>query len=307
MKGLLRRLFVDPEPPQVAVEVRPRAVGVVRVASDGARPTLAAAASMDLAAGAVRLSAIEDNVADPAALRATLRSACERAGVPGGTRVALVLPDPVARITLLPAVEVKARSEAETQELIRFRLKKTLPFEAREARVAFRREGESFLVVAAAPAVLDPYEEACRACGLTPGIVELAGLVLFDAVRASRPPTDRLIVTWDHGYASLLLTVGGAPALVRTLQGPAAESPDELLRELQSTLIYYGERLGGTGLAGVTLRAAGPKPDAKAWLEEALSLPVEAVDVWVHGDARDARLPAQELAGAAASLFRRVA
>lgn len=305
MRGLLRRLFVDPEPPKVAVEVRPRAVGVVRVAHDGARPALAAAASLELAEGALRLSAIENNVVDGAALRATLRSACERAGVPGGTRVSLVLPDPVARITLLPATEAKARGEAETQELIRFRLKKTLPFEAREARVAFRREGESVLVVAAAPAVLDPYEDACRACGLVPGMVELAGVALFDAVRASRPPSDRLIVNWDDGYASLLLAVGGAPALTRTLVGPAAESPEELLRELQSTLLYYGERLAGTGLAGVTLRsAAGARRDPEAWLQSALGLPVEPVDVWMRGDAR---LPAQGLAGAAASLFLRVA
>ncbi|HET7294956.1 MAG TPA: hypothetical protein VFM88_21230 [Vicinamibacteria bacterium] len=307
MRHLLRRLFVDPEPPRVAVEVRPRAIGVVRVSQDGGRRGLAAAASMDLAEGALRLSAIESNVADEAALRATLRSACERAGVPGGTPVALVLPDPVARITLLPASEVRARGEAEAQDLIRFRLKKTLPFDAREARVALRREGESVLVVAAAPAVLDPYENACLACGLTPGIVELAGLALLDAVRASRPPGDRLVVAWDHGYASLLLTVAGAPALARTLTGPAAESPDELLREIQSTLIYYAERLGGAGLQGVTLRAAGPRPDAQPWLAGALGLPVEAVDVWGHGDAREARLPAQELAGAAASLLRRVA
>ena len=305
MRGLLRRLFLDPEPPRVAVEVRPRAVGVVRVAHDGKRPALAAAASMDLAEGALRLSAIESNVVDGAALRATLRSACERAGVLGGARVALVLPDATARITLLPAAEVKARGEAEAQDLIRFRLKKTLPFDAREARVAFRREGDTVLVVAAAPAVLDPYEDACVDCGFTPGIVELSGLVLFDAVRASRPPADRLIVNWDHGYASLLLTVAGAPALARTLVGPAAESPEELLREIQSTLLYYAERLAGTGLAGVTLRsAATAKPEAEAWLQRALDIPVEPVDVWMSGDAR---LPAQGLAGAAASLFRRVA
>ncbi|HJS58136.1 MAG TPA: hypothetical protein VKA01_08540 [Vicinamibacteria bacterium] len=305
MRELLRRLFVDPEPPRVAVEVRPRAIGVVRVADDGGRLALAAAASMELAEGALRLSASESNVADGGALRATLRSACERAGVLDGARVALVLPDSAARITLLPAAEVQARSEAEVRELIRFRLRKTLPFDAREARVAFRREGDSVVVVAASSAVLDPYEGACRDCGLVPGLVEIAGLVLFDAVRASRPRADRLIVNWDEGYASLLLAVSGAPALARTLLGPAAESPDELLREIQSTLLYYRERLSGTGLAGVTLRAASAtRPDVTSWLEGALGVPVEVVDVWTRGEAR---LPAQGLAGAAASLFRRVA
>jgi Tfp pilus assembly PilM family ATPase len=302
---LLRRLFVDPEPPRVAVEVRKHAIGVVRVADSGARPELAAAASLELAEGALRLSAIENNVVDATALRATLRSACERTGVLDGARVALVLPDSVARITLLAAAEVEARNEAETLELIRFRLRKTLPFDAREARVAFRRELDSVLVVAAAAAVLDPYEDACRECGLVPGLVEMSGLALFDAVRASRPSGDRLLVNWDEGYASLLLAVSGAPRLVRTLLGPAAEGPDELMREIQNTLLYYRERLSGAGLAGVSLRAAAAtRSDLASWLEGALGVPVEIVDLWARADAR---LPAQGIAGAAASLFRRVA
>jgi len=301
--GALRRFFLDPEPPLVAVEVRPRSIGVVRAASEKGRLGVAAAASLELADGALRPGIVGDNLADPVAFRATLRSACERAGVLAGARVTLVLPDPVARIAVLPASELAGRGAEE--DLARFRLRKALPFDVREARVAVRRDDGQALVVAASRAVLDPYESACRDCGLEPGLVELAGLALVDAVAASRPPGDRLVVNWDDGYASLLLVRGGATVLARTVTGPGAESVEALRRELDSTLLYYRERLAGESLGGISLRAAaGGAADSGRRLALELGVAVDAIEVFAR---EDARLPLQALAGAAASLFRRVA
>jgi hypothetical protein len=305
VRDLLRRLFALPEPPKVAVEVRPRSVGVVRVSGEDGSLALAAAAALELPASALRLHLSEDNVAEPAVLRATLRSACERAGVAAGSRIALVLPDPVARVTLLPSSELPARSAAELQELVRFRLRKVLPYDVREARVSLRREGELVLAVAASRLVLDPYEAACRDCGLEPGQVELGGLVLQDAVAASRPPGDRLVVNWDEGYVSLLLTRGGAPALVRTLVGPAAESADALRREIDGTLLYYRERLAGTGLLGISVRSArADAPDFLQALGRELGVATESIEV--RGP-EATRVPLQAVCAAGASLFRRVA
>jgi type IV pilus assembly protein PilM len=300
----LRRLFLDPDPPLVAVEVRPRSIGVVRAVPEKGALAVAAASSLELAAGALRPALVGDNVADPTAFRATLRSACERAGVAVGARVALVLPDAVGRILALPAAELAGRG-ADAAELLRFRLRKTVPFDVRESRVALRREADQVLAVAASCAVLDPYEAACRDCGLEPGRVELAGVVLLDAVVASRPPGDRLVVNWDHGYASLLLARNGAPILARTVTGPGAESAAALEGELASTVRYYREKLGGQGLAGVSLRSAAfDVAEACRGLGPALGVGIEAVEAWGKDDPR---LPRQALAGAAASLFRRVA
>jgi hypothetical protein len=304
VKGVLRRLFLEPEPPQVAVEVRPRSVGVVRVAREGQRQSLAAAAFLELAPEALRPSISGDNVADAAGFRAALRGACERAGVLAGARAALVLPDPVGRVTVLPGSELPARGAVEIDQMVRFRLRKSLPFDVRDARLALRRDGDAVLAVAASRLALDPYEAACRECGLEPGQVELAGIALLDAVLASRPGGDRLVVNWDHGYVSLLLARGGSPALVRTLVGPAADSAEAVRREIEGTLVYYNERLGGGGLAGVSLR---PAPHAGAGtvseLQASLGVPVEAIEAW----GGEPRLPLQPVAAAAASLFRRVA
>jgi len=135
----LSRTFVEPPLPLVAVEVRPRAVAVVRLARDGTRVGLAAAAAVELRAGALEPSLIKPNVVDPEALRAALRAAFERAGALSGGPVSLVVPDPAVRLTLLPAADLRGR-RAEVEEIVRFRLHKALPadFDVRTARLAWR-------------------------------------------------------------------------------------------------------------------------------------------------------------------------
>jgi hypothetical protein len=307
VKQLLRRLFLDPEPPLVAVEVRPRALGVMRLAMRGGARVFGAAASLELPEGALRLSMTESSLADAPAFRQTLRCVLERAGVLGGARVALVLPDPVARIAILPAAEVKGRGTAETEELIRFRLKKAVPFEVKDARIAFRRDAAGQVIaVAALRAVLDPYEAECRALGLEPGLLELSGLALLEAVEASRPALDRLFVNWDEGYVSLFLVREGSLVLARTLTGASASEPAQVLREVENTLVYYRERLGGGSLGAAVLRSAALPPlDALRLLQSEVAGPVEILDPRAPGVSAPAL--AQELAGAAASLLGRVA
>ncbi len=307
MKELLRRLFLDPEPPLVAVEVRPRAIGVLRLLARGGLPAFGSAASLALPEAALRLSMTESNLVDAPAFRQTLRSVLERAGVLGGARVALVLPDPVARIAILPAAEVKGRGPAETEELIRFRLKKAVPFEVKDARIGFRRDAAGQVIaVAALRAVLDPYEAECRAVGLEPGLVELSGLALLEAVEASRPAPDRLLVNWDEGYVSIFLVREGALVLARTLSGASESEPAQVLREVENTLVYYRERLGGGALGAAVLRSAAfPPLDALRLLQSSVAGPVEILDPQAPGVSAPAL--AQELAGAAASLLGRVA
>jgi len=301
----LRRYLLDPDHPLTAIEVRARSIGVVRLAREGRRLSLAAAASLDLPEGTVRLSMTQPNVADAPAFRETLRAALERAGALHVGRVALVLPDPVARLALLPGSEVAAKRRKQTEELIRFRLRKVVPFDVRDARLAFAgggaRAADSVLVAAIYRPVLEGYEEACRAVGLHPGMVELSGLALLNAAFGARPPADRLLVNWDEGYVTLLLARGEWPILVRTLVGEAAASPDEIAREVGNTLMYYRERLGGTALAQVVVRSAVlPADQALSLLEGTLGMTPELLEPWPAVRAGDMGRAGQTLAGAAA-------
>lgn len=302
----LRRKLYDPEPPLVAVEVRTRSVGVVRMARESGRRVLGAAAFMDLPEGCVKLSMTQPNITDPETFKQALRAVLERAGVLDGGRTALILPDPVARVALVPAAEVKG-NRAQVDELVRFRLRKAVPFEVREAQVATAaggaRVGDPLVVGAIFRPVLDGYEAPCRAVGLEPGLVEISGLAMLTAAFARRPAADRLLVNWDEGYVSLILARNEWPILVRTLTSEAASSPDDIAREAGNTVLYYRDRLGGPGLADVLVRSAAVLPsEALELLGRALEQEPKVVDPgeWIGPGIPAAA--AQAIAGAAGCL-----
>jgi hypothetical protein len=259
-RAYLEQRFVEPERPGVAIEVRARSVGVVRVVRHGAETVLGAAALVELPAGVLNLSMTETNVKDAATFTRTLESALAKAGAAGATRVALVLPDPVARVALFPSAEIAAKKRTQVEELIRFKARKSVPFDIREATLAYlagtAAGSDQTLVAAIARPVLEGYEAACRAVKLEPGLVELAGPALVAAAFEGLPVADRLLVNWDEGYLSLVLARGTWPLLVRTIAGEPAASPTEVAREVSNTVLYYRERLGGRGLAATVLRSA---------------------------------------------------
>ena len=302
----VRRRFMEPERPLVAIEVRASAVGVVRVRRERGRLVVGAAASMELPPGALALSLTQPNLADAARFRQALHGALERAGVLGGAKVALVLPDTAARVALVPAVEVPARKPAELDEILRFRLRKTMPFEVRDARVAHAAPGNGpsdvLVVAAAAGPVVAGYEEVCRSLGLAPGLVEVAGMALARAAFSGRADGDGLLVNWDEGYLTLVLARDGWPILVRTLAGPAVATTADVLREVSSTLTYYRERLGGAGLARAFVRSTVHAPEtATSALAPALQIVPEPLDAWAALGGAPAEA-SQALAAAAAAL-----
>ncbi len=287
-QALLRKL-TQADYPLLAVEVRPRALGVARLQRTRGRLELGAAVSQDLPEGCLRVALSEPNVSAPALFQAALRAALERAGAVGASRACLVLPDPVGRIALVPAADLAAKRARDADEVVRFRLRKSLPFDVRDARLAWQRgaaadAGANLPVVAVARAVVEQYEALLEGVGLHAGLVELGGLVCLEAaLRGRARAEDRLIVNWDDGYVSLLLVRAGRLAMARTLELPddAASAVADVQREAFNTLLYYRERLGGAGLAGVTLRSAAlPADEAAAILAESLESVPEALDPW---------------------------
>ena len=127
-------------------------LAAVRLAREGGRLALAAAAAVELPAGALeRRRSRKPNVVDPEAFRAALHAGLERAGALSGGPVSLVLPDPAIRLTLVPSLGLRGR-RGELEETVRFRLHKALPadFDVRSARLAWRAVSPDELLVAVA-------------------------------------------------------------------------------------------------------------------------------------------------------------
>ncbi|MBW4037818.1 MAG: hypothetical protein HIU91_02895 [Acidobacteria bacterium] len=178
--------------PRVACEIMPR--GVVAARSTDTSAPLAAAARVSLTDGAVAPGLKPGNVVDRAAVVAAIRQAVEQIGDKSSTREAalsLVIPDAAVRVLLLDFESLPSRIN-EALPLVRFRLKKLLPFDADDAMVSYQvmSTGKGIvrvLAVAIPRDVLGEYESVVREAGFEPGTVLSSTLACLAAVDDAEP------------------------------------------------------------------------------------------------------------------------
>jgi hypothetical protein len=316
LQGARRRLgraFLRPECPLSVIELRSSSIGYARFRREREGIGLVSAAAFDLPEGALLPSLTEENLVDVDLVGKTLTRLLERVGPPKRGRVAVVLPDPVARLRILQADEFRGRRRREIEELVRFRLKKGLPFDVREAQVAIGASGPGkaapLLVAVMSRRVLAQYETLFESLGLHAGIVDLAGTALVGALSRGAIGDDWLLVNWEESYVSFLLVQSGQLSLCRILDGPGAASARHVAAEAASTALYYRNRLAGRGLARAVVRWSGrSEEDPVALLEEPLGLRPVPLDLEGVAPGRTAEvdLP-RRLAGGAACLLGRAA
>lgn len=144
----------------------------------------------NLPEGIVAASPVELNVTNPDSLREVLRRTLERVGA--GPEVALLLPDPVVRVFLLHFDTFPRRTE-EAVPLLRWRLKKSVPFDVEDTVVSYllqpaRGEGVDVLAAVARQRIIRQYEELVEAAGAHVGVVlssTLATLPLLEGGRTT--------------------------------------------------------------------------------------------------------------------------
>jgi type IV pilus assembly protein PilM len=173
--------------PRVACEIAPQ--GVVAARSELATAPLAAVAKASLAEGAVAPGLRPGNVVDRVALIAAIRSVLEQIEAKPNSREAdltLVIPDAAVRVLLLDFDSLPGRL-AEALPIVKFRLKKLLPFDADDAMVSYQVMSSSksvvrVLAVAIPQDVLAEYESVAREAGFEPGAVLPSTLASLAAV-----------------------------------------------------------------------------------------------------------------------------
>jgi type IV pilus assembly protein PilM len=211
--------------PRLAVEVRSE--GVVAARAEDAAALLAAVAKGDLPEGALAPGLKAGNVVDRAAVVAAVRKALDGVTGPGrGRDVTVVVPDAAVRVLLLEFDELPSKA-VEALPVVRFRLKKLLPFDVDEAVVSYQvmasAKGSVQVVAVAVPkSVLDEYEGVVTAAGYLPGAVlpsTLAALAGLDETEAAA-----LVVNAGRGGVTTAIVKGGILLLHRSvdLAGEAA-------------------------------------------------------------------------------------
>jgi type IV pilus assembly protein PilM len=217
---------------------------------------------LPLEAGTLEVSPVEDNVRKPEAITAALRSIApaddlkKRAGSKKRRRAALILPDYATRVNVLDFDSFPAAPE-EQLALIRFRLKKTLPFDIDSAAVSYyaqspKRDGDKIEVVAAivALSVIARYEALLRGMNFHAGEVTTSALAALHLYTSAAPEPDKISVIAKLGgnVLTVMVIAGGALKLFRCVAlEPAGQdqvTEAEVLSVLQPTFSYVEDELG---------------------------------------------------------------
>src|SRR6185312_9895109 len=160
--------------PRLAVEVSGE--GVVAARAEDAAALMTAVMRADLAVGAVVPGLRGGNVLDRVGVVGAIRRVLDSVGAGERSRdVTLVVPDAAVRVLLLDFDQLPSKM-AEALPVVRFRLKKLLPFDADEAAVSYQvmssdKDGVRVVAVAMPREVLGEYEGVVTEAGYLPGAV----------------------------------------------------------------------------------------------------------------------------------------
>jgi type IV pilus assembly protein PilM len=196
--------------------------------------------AQELAPGSLIPDLIESNLRDGTAIRQAIESAL--GGISGRSRdVIAILPDTAVRVVLLDFETLPAKPE-EAEAVVRFRLKKSLPFNLDDARVSYHAQtgGTGLRAIAAVilNSVLQEYESAFRDAGYNPGVVMPSMLAALGAADAEKPT---LVVKVDARSIGIAILDQEQVLLFRTLENVRGVtiSGEQLAEEVYPSVVFF--------------------------------------------------------------------
>jgi len=258
--------------PRLAVEIRPE--GIVAARAEDAQAIVSAVAYGTLADGVITPQLKAGNVVDRLTALAAVRKALEAVALKE-RETTLVVPDASVRVLLLDFDQLPTKS-AEALAVVRFRLKKLLPFDADDAVISYQvmsstKAGVQVLAVAIPQEVLAEYEGLVRDAGFEPGAV-LPSTLAACAGMAEADAAALLINAGDSSVTTAIVR-GGVLLLHRTV-------------DLQAEGLH--ERVVAAALADQSLPLVDADHSASEWASQE---PING-----YGVVDDHHLEAQRLA-----------
>lgn len=253
---LFKSVLRDP-PPAMVFEISEAGIASARI---GSKTELA---FQPLKSGTLAVSPVKDNVVDSDELVAGVRTL---ARVESRKRrdAAVILPDYSARMSVLD-FDSFPTDAAQQLSLVRFRLKRSVPFDVDSAAVSFwaqPADGKHIdvMTVVAPLEIVARYEAPFRAVGLNPGFVTTSALAALELA----PESELSVVVKLAGRVlTVLVRKRASLKLVRCLELPTTELED-IAAVLLPTWAYVEDNLGAApetlllcGFGGRFSQAAG--------------------------------------------------
>lgn len=269
--------FFKPQAPLWACELTASHVIVAGVA--GNRRKVAYKGATDLPFEVDVASAVDgaEGLKDRASMVAPIVRQLLSEGGFKGSEIAVVVPDGTARIAFLTA-EKPSKNVEEQETFIRWKLKKSVPFDVDTAQVAYRvlgphRGGPAVdLLVALSPrSRVEEYEALFDSLEIHAGIVLPSTLAALNLL--TPPPVDTLFLKVAPDCVTTAVLQDRRVQFYRRVAGVP------LYDAVYPTVLYYQDKLGGQAFGA--LYVCGYDSDLRdslAELEQKLGLPAQRIE-----------------------------
>jgi len=263
----LKAILIDP-PPGMAFEVSEAGIAAARIGYHTEldfRP---------LEPGVLAISPLKENVLDEAAFKAAVKALAATHTARKGKDATLILPDFSTRTTVLDFDTFPSDVE-EQLGLIRFRLKRSVPFDVESAAVSYVAQPGpkrfDVVVVMTPRDIISRFEAPFRAAGLNPGLVTTSSLAALELA-----PEGGLTMIAKLTGKSITLLVRDKTTLklVRCLDLPSNELED-ITAVLVPTFVYMEDNLGGRADKLLLCGFGARTEDAKRQFEQELTVEVD--------------------------------
>ena len=224
--------------PKLACEIAADRVLAGRVVENGSG--LEACAARELAPGSVVPDLAENNLRQRDAVRQGIEATL--GSIAGRSRdVIAVVPDAAVRVMLVEFDSLPSDHE-EALGVVRFRLKKSLPFDVEKAKVSYHAQKvkDEMRVVAAVAlgSVIEDYEAAFRDAGFNPGVVLPSTLAAIGAASSTRPT---MVIKVDAHTTSIAILSQDQLQLFRTLENSRGVTitGEQLAEEVFPSVVFF--------------------------------------------------------------------
>ena len=241
--------------PQAQAAISINSDGIVTVGFTGlaGQPSLSVQEVKQFEIGVVVPSMTSSNIIDPKAVVSAIKDIL-RKYKSAPNRIAMVLPDAVAKVTLLTFDKVPEH-EKDLRQLIKLNMQRSAPFDLDDARLSYIRCGRNsnnqarLLAVVIPKPVLREYEDVCNKVGLNVGCVDLASFNLINTslfTSRNKQQGDWMLVHTARHYNTLAILRDTQLIFYRTQVADQKHSLDDFIHQ---TTMYYEDRLDGSGIA----------------------------------------------------------
>ena len=228
----IRRMITDP-PPAYLFEISPLGIAY----GEAKQPQQASFRA--LPEGILSVSPLNDNIKQPELFLAEIEQAFP-VGNDKTRPAAVILPDYASRLQVLDFDTFPSKPE-EQQALVRFRMKKTVPFDIETAAVNYYAQPSAIdskrtEVVAALVSyeILGRYEAMFRDAGFQPGVVTTSALAALNLIQSNELA---LVAKLSGKTLTMLVLDGGRLRMARCLE-PENLTEEDVLAAIYPTLAY---------------------------------------------------------------------